>query len=315
MQTCSSQNGLSASKKSKRWLAKRRFAIPVAAFLCAASFAQTEGAPVSNISLEPSVSPAMTAAVCPVVGSGFYELGAVFRLTGFHTQGEEAASFITAEQLQSYAGDESSRSSNAANTLGNIDQLTAQNILALDQAGVLSEIEQQILLNSWHPTEAQGAGETLSLLLHDIASLKATHSTDMQPATYKDNTAKADLLRFKLNGQDILENIAVIYISPAKEQRAFLLSLDLSSNADDTEQPDGSSTETLYLLFKPSGEFLQYKVAACSTSEGDEVGSFAKVFAALGDMEAFRTGSIVSLKSTTDGAQVDLLIDLGDEAN
>ena len=310
MQTCSRQTKVRSGQLPHLLLAKAACVLLSGAlFLPASAFAQSEQAAVSNISVEPPISHAMSAATSAVVGSGFYQLGAVLTLTRSYTQADEAVSSGTTEPRQAHTPSDASPYSSSTEASGGTAQLSAQDIIALDQAGLLSEIEQRILLNSWHPSEDSGAGKTLSLLLHDIASLKASLPDGSQPVVYgDDNASKVRLLRFKLNGQDVLENTAVLYASPAKEQRAFLLSID-------TQQADGSPSETVHLLFKSSGEFLHYKVAACTASQGDEGAIFAKVFAALGDMDAFRTGSIVSLKSTAQGAHLDLLIDLGDEAN
>ena len=330
MQTCSSQNKQSAGKMSKRWLAKRRFAIPVAAFLCAASFAQEGTSEVSSVSVEPPVSHTMTAAVCPVVGSGFYQLGAVFALSAPQNTGTREDT-PAAQQGQAQHTTSASVEDTSAHTDAGAAVLTAQDMCALSQAGDLAEIERHTLLTSYSPKQLS-ASDALEELLVAVAQIHASSHTSLD-ATSTSVAGQARLLRFKVNGQDWMERCAALYVSPAAEGRAFLLSLDLASDTtsatdtvDTTDATDMTSTNgseplggrgavTVHLLFKPSGEFLHYTVAAKAVGDTGGDGSAPAVFDTSANLEAFRTGSIVSLKSATQGAQVDLLIDLGDEAN
>lgn len=324
MQTCRCQTEVNGCQPLHLLPAKAACALLLGAlFLPASGFAQSEVAAVSSISVEPPISHAMTAAVSPVVGSGFYQLGAVFDMGAPQSANVPPPPLDAAqEQGQPSLDKSASFLGTSTDAIGSIVLLTAQDILTLDQAGLLGDIEQRRLLTSYLPQDDISASEELSLLLSDIARISSPCAASLPAAVQKDDTKTRQLLRFKVNGQDALENISAFYLSPAQQERAFLLSLDLAvdeATPDGSEGASGTFDLTLHLLFKSSGEFLHYQVAAqvVHTSETDEREEALPIsqLATLDNMEAFRTGSLVSLKSTSGEATLDLLLDLGEMSN
>ena len=309
MQTYNRQNELTANTKTKRrlWQPKDLLPLVVLLLLCTASFAQEQSLSAASTSPKPPLSTAMSGTSFPVVGNGFYEPGAVFRLTALHG---EASSFA-AKQLPSRALDETldetSKDGAGSNAGDPLDLPSAADLCALREAGSLAEIEQQ-LLTSYLANASVEAGEILLQLLDTIVQIKADSSYTVRSDMSKGGARKAQLVRFKIGGQDVLESCAALYTSPTQEGMAFLLSVDI-------KQTDDAAAETLHMLFKPAGEFLHYTVAAQAVCSGEGEGGIAKEFAPPSDMEAFRTGNFVSLKSTGGSINVDVLIDLGDEAN
>jgi hypothetical protein len=122
----------------------------------------------------------------------------------------------------------------------------------------------------------------------------------------EDRTAReaAKLLRFRVNGKDLLGDLRGIAFS-AQGEGALLVTGERKFTAGTQVY-----TETFYLLARPgtvtAGEAL-YDAAIAVTPRRKEspLGRFSA------PLEAFRTGSFVTLRGKAENADLDILIDLG----
>ena len=121
----------------------------------------------------------------------------------------------------------------------------------------------------------------------------------------------SSLLRFTVNGYNILKTCRVVYISKIDSNNSFLLT------GDRKYQSDGlTRTETFYLLFKPNGVVggqKSYSVAAAVTQDYLNEYSFLYQLAQKNNLTATQTGNLVILRTDDSSWKLDLLLDLEEQ--
>ena len=112
-----------------------------------------------------------------------------------------------------------------------------------------------------------------------------------------------------MNGYDILRTCRTLFISDVQSDGTFLIT------GDRRYQSDGSTrSETFHLLFKAasgSDSLKSYDAAALVTQDYLNENSFLYQMSQRDDMQASRTGNLVTLRTTDPKWKLELLIDLG----
>jgi len=135
---------------------------------------------------------------------------------------------------------------------------------------------------------------------------EAVKSNEEQPLA---SSARPGILRFIVNGYDILSSCRAVYFSDVGEDGTFLLTGDRTYTANGQKR-----METFYLLFRPAGNAgfsAQYKVECSVVQDYTNVHSFMYRLASLGNLSAAKTGNLVSLRTSDPNCRADLLIDIG----
>lgn len=200
----------------------------------------------------------------------------------------------------------------AAGELG----LTATDLTSMDQLGLLSSgILGGGSLSALKAAVAKNAPASAdSLLLQQILAqlteLKAQlEKQDLPAAANRQETAaNRRILRFVVNGYDVLATCRDVYFSVPETDGSFLLTGDrkyLSNGAN--------RSETFHLLFAAKAAengFAQYGVTAAVTQDYTNEYSFLYQLAERQPLTAQRTGNFVSLRVNDPDWKLDLLVAL-----
>lgn len=200
----------------------------------------------------------------------------------------------------------------AAGELG----LTATDLTSMDQLGLLSSgiLGGGSLSALKAATAKTSSAPADSLLLQQIlaqlAELKAQLEKQELPAVANrpETAANRRILRFVVNGYDVLATCRDVYFSVPETDGSFLLTGDrkyLSNGAN--------RSETFHLLFAAKAAengFAQYGVTAAVTQDYTNEYSFLYQLAERQPLTAQRTGNFVSLRVNDPDWKLDLLVAL-----
>ena len=151
----------------------------------------------------------------------------------------------------------------------------------------------------------------LEKILSELDNVKkqnaeAVKSNEEQPPA---SSARPGILRFIVNGYDILSSCRTVYFSDVGKDGTFLLTGDRTYTANGQKR-----METFYLLFRPAGNAgfsTQYKVECSVVQDYTNTHSFMYRLASLGNLSAAKTGNLVSMRTSDPNCRADLLIDIG----
>ena len=151
----------------------------------------------------------------------------------------------------------------------------------------------------------------LEKILSELDNVKkqnaeAVKSNEEQPLA---SSARPGILRFIVNGYDVLSSCRAVYFSDVGEDGTFLLTGDRTYTANGQKR-----METFYLLFRPAGAAgfsAQYKVECSVVQDYTNAHSFMYRLASLGNLTAVKTGNLVSMRTSDPNCRADLLIDIG----
>ena len=202
-------------------------------------------------------------------------------------------------------------------TLSNlyISSSTEETTVLLQQ--ILTEIEELKAQNAAKKTETSTteavAEDTKSTSEQNTSSSKeevAITTSNATEVSTKSTTKPSHLIRFSVNGYDVLRTCRTIYISDVQQDGTFLVT------GDRKYQSDGQTrAETFHLLFKvtQNAGADTYKAAAAVTQDTFNEYSFLYQMSQRDDLKATRTGNLVSMRTTDPSWKLELLIDLGEE--
>lgn len=224
----------------------------------------------------------------------------------------------TKESVQSIPGSVAGMALSAQN-ISDIGGLTA--IASLTGEESLSEALQAIsggkgkiedvLQDSAFATSS--TNETLNLILEQLQLLatkeKATTSAaKTEVSVLQEAFPQSKILRFGVNGTDILGTCRTIYFSEPEQNGIFLLTGDRVFHVDKQKH-----TETFFLLFKPrsseNGSFF-YDVEVDLLQSPETKGSRLFPLKEIAKLTARRTGNLVTLSYNQTGWNLDMLLDL-----
>ena len=269
-------------------------------------------------------APTMPSISAPALGNGFYVPGSDGFYSGHKnvpagTNSKTAASTETAvanpaaTATNTDSTDALSLLTNSAGTISSM--LTAGDLSSLDSMGVLPSVGG--LLNSTN----KNASDTVMLqqILNELNELKqqvnavstargTTPATTAAAVSSAKQTERSKLLRFVINGTDILGSLRSIYFSHPESDGTFLLTADrVYLNSSKT------NTETFHLLFRATGTKntgTVFTVSPAITQATDDANSPVYRLAQINNLTASRTGNLVTLRTEQDGLRVDVLIAL-----
>lgn len=138
------------------------------------------------------------------------------------------------------------------------------------------------------------------------AEADAAKTAEVQKAT-----RRSHMLRFMINGYNVLQTCRTIYISDMQEDGSFLVTGDRKYMSDGKAR-----TETFHLLFKAQEKDTSagsYSSAAQVTQDSLNPNSFLYQLSQKKNLTASRTGSLVSMRTDEKDWKLELLIDLGEK--
>ncbi|MCK9169087.1 MAG: hypothetical protein M0P01_01585 [Treponema sp.] len=288
----------------------------------------TSSGTVSEMPAMPSISsissPAMPAISAPTIGSSFYtpgEISSTKSSAGTTSSKQTPPEAKTTSQSLSAATDINTSSLTPLGQNSLSSSVTASDLSLLDNAGLLSSFYSS--LNTRPTTNAASTGTLLTNILQQLDELKKENkSVISDPQTNKNtgvtnNTAARNdsttpgILRFRVNGYDILATCRTIYFSDRESNGSFLLTGDRKyvSNGN-------THDETFYLLFKATGSAgvsTQYIVKPAVVQDYVNKYSFIYQLAQKNNLSATKTGNLITMRLNEPSYNMDLLIDIGNK--
>jgi len=167
-------------------------------------------------------------------------------------------------------------------------------------------------LSSLFSDQDAGSGmdsESINIVLQNLLARLETLERAM-PAATTQTAAKqgAQILRFKINGTDVLPSCRDIYFSSVAPSGVFLFTGDRKFTFNQQIHD-----ETFYFLFRPKAfnpGSAEYDVAI-SVSENNAMQSYMQLLASYSPLSASRTGNLVTIRCLQNDVNLDLLIDMG----
>lgn len=260
----------------------------------------------------PSITaPSMPTVTVPHLGGGFYTPVAP-KAPVIDKSSATVQEQTTVTPSDSAVRETQRAAAKAAGELG----LTATDLTSMDQLGLLSS---GILgggslsaLKAAAAKTAPASADSLLLqqILAQLTELKAQLEKQELPAAAhrQETAANRRILRFVVNGYDVLATCRDVYFSVPETDGSFLLTGDrkyLSNGAN--------RSETFHLLFAAKAAengFAQYGVTAAVTQDYTNEYSFLYQLAERQPLTAQRTGNFVSLRVNDPDWKLDLLVAL-----
>lgn len=278
-------------------------------------------ASAQSTSFSSITSPSMPTVSSPEIGNGFYSPGSVLKPEYIKNTSQNNSS----QSEKTKAENKNAESSNAKSEMQKkiLSALSAKDISLLNEKGFSSDINSMIFSLS-SSDNSQETKILLNKILAEIEKIKDKSSQDnskkktaeVSAAPAKEEKlpekAKARLLRFSVNGYDILRTCRKIYISEVQLDGTFLITGDRVYSSDGKNR-----TETFHILFKTSPNengTLNYKAAANVTQDYLNENSFLYQLSKFESLPAMRVGNLVSMRTEDPNWKLELLIDLGEQA-
>lgn len=266
----------------------------------------------------------MPAVTTPSIGNGFYVPGSAGFYQGHHKIPAQASESARTEEAGQKKSADSSIGNNSslslasqyadATHLSNI--LTASDLTSLDNMGMLGSFSG--LLGSAKTNSFNNTADTVLLekILSELNELKTNlnaikNNGSVQNSSPAKNTEDAQkkepsILRFNVNGYNLLSTCRTIYFSKPESDGSFLLTGDRKYTTSGKQY-----SETFHLLFKAngtnSGSITYNVIPALSQPSENKASSLYKICNSK-FLTASRTGNLVSMRSTVDGTSIDLLL-------
>ncbi len=185
--------------------------------------------------------------------------------------------------------------------------------MATDTNEKTNELLQKILvrLEDIKTEEEKLSSRAASEELTEDSTAKAAPAVSTKIPVAKTDTAKSHLLRFTVNGYDVLRTCRTVYISDVQQDGTFLVTGDRRYLSDGKTR-----TETFHMLFKTSADSADqasYDAATAVSQDYFNPNSFMYQLSQRKNLSALRTGNLVTMRTDDPTWKLELLIDLGEE--
>ncbi len=277
----------------------------------------------------------------PTIGSGFYRPGTSIGSTYTGQSAEGSNEEASADSSDAQSAQENSSGGEVLLTL------TASDIQHLSSSGLLDQLEALLgadgsspvtgaELSSMYSSSSNRTNRRLQQVLSQIEELKKTLDQEEALAAETEGeeaepklsvqtmpvlkvaatnsslgTKQSHLIRFTVNGYDILKTCRTVYISDVQNDGTFLVTGDRKYLSDGKTR-----SETFHMLFTTTGApggLQNYTAAAAVTQDYLNEYSFLYQLAQRDNLQASRTGNLVTMRTTDPDWKLELLIDLGEE--
>ena len=262
----------------------------------------------SSLEMPTIVSPKMPSITPPGTGQGHYAPAAPPLMPvppAIPTQAQNRAQANSAAQTEQ-------SSATGAGTASAGSSLTANRLLELSALAGTPQWS-SLLADSLQSGQAESSSVD-SILLNLLLRLEALEKTLPHAVQKQDaQSGGAQILRFRINGSDILATCREIYFSQMDSSGVFMLTGDRKFTYNQQ-----ILDETFYFLFQPkttNAGTAVYDVAVSVSSADLAVQSYLKLLLNHSPLSAVRTGNLVAIRAQENGVSVDLLIDLGAAQN
>lgn len=262
--------------------------------------------------------PSMPSVAAPSIGQSFYTPGT----PDFYTGAESLKQNTTVREKSASEKTESTQKTDTKKTSSSAaKKITATDLLSLKSSGLL-----EILDTNYRSQNDAETKVLLERVLDNIETIKEdsktaqkteTNATVQHPATVAvpSQTAASTqspvphILRFTVNGYNILSTCRRIFISDVQPNGAFLVTGDRRYTSDKKMRE-----ETFHILFKTApGEngITNYSAAAVVSQDYENKYSFLYQLSQRKDLKAVRVGNLVTMRTEDPDWKMEFLIDIG----
>ena len=223
--------------------------------------------------------------------------------------------------------DEKTCAEKSQSSSSTVSTLTASDIKTLNVSGVLGNLldgnaglASSTLSNVAASSTNSETNKLLNKVLSEMEEIKKqggveaeTVRSSIQAPVVTSTVAQSKqsrLIRFNVNGYDVLRTCRTVYISDVQADGTFLVTGDSRYLSDGVTR-----SETFHLLFKTDADSAgrqNYHAAAAVTQDYMNQYSFLYQLAQRNDLSALRTGNLVTMRTTDPDWKLELLIDLGE---
>lgn len=308
----------------------RHFFVAVVLFSAAACF---------SLYSEGVTSPSISTIQAPTLGSGFYmpnsSTNPAYRgsssiykgVSSSEASGVSSSSEDDENELSLFDSSDETKDFLSTLTASDISLLSKKGLL--DQLGSLLGTESSSLTNAdsisnlYSVKTVNGSSDKLTNLIKQMEELKreqaeaelASVTSSNVPVTETSVTAvlkktPSRLLRFSVNGYDVLRTCRTVYISDVQNDGTFLVTGDRRYMSDGKAR-----SETFHMLFTVSDQKTNgwgYNATTAVTQDEFNQYSFLYELSQRADIGATRTGNFVTMRTDDPDWRLELLIDLGD---
>lgn len=254
----------------------------------------------------PSIkSPEMPVISSPTIGSGFYFPSKTTRPAFSEKPADQKKKTQTASTETKKSADENQIKKEL------MTSLTAGDLSTLDSLGLIKNLgTANGLGNLYSSKTTDETKEILNNVLKQLEEIKTNTNPPVQTSrsTIAAQDSSSKILRFNVNNYDVLRTCAKIYISDVQRDGTFLVTGDRRYTLEGKYR-----TETFHMLFKTSQDAggTNYTTATSVTQDYLNEYSILYQLAQRSNLNAVRTGNLVTMRSTDDNLKLELLIDLG----
>lgn len=251
----------------------------------------------------------------PSIGSGFYKP----EIPNLKTQNSKNLDSETeTENAENVLSQNTSTDNLVASLLGSNANLTAQDISSLYDFGLFDDISSLTSNANINNSSNVSTNVLLQQILTSLEELKQENKTRSDAEKQNQNDLKEDnntfksrnpnILRFKINGYNILDSIQTVFISEPENDGSFLLTADRIYYVNQKQRK-----ETVYVLFKAigsNGSSTTFQIEPEIVQDVQNQNSFVYKMAQRDDLTAKKTGNLVVINNSDKNMQIDLLIDI-----
>lgn len=278
----------------------RKAALFIFASISVSVYAQDSFPSISSIK-----SPEMPVISSPTIGSGFYFPSTTTR-PAFTEKPADAK-----KKTQTASVETSKKSAEEHTKKELLNSLTAGDLSALDSLGLIKNLGAANELGNLYSSQTtKETKELLNKVLEQLEEIKANTNAPVQTSrsTIAAQDSSSKILRFNVNNYDVLRTCAKIYISDIQRDGTFLVTGDRRYTLEGKHR-----TETFHMLFKTSQDAggTNYTTATSVTQDYLNEYSILYQLAQRSNLNAVRTGNLVTMRSSDDNLKLELLIDLG----
>ncbi len=250
----------------------------------------------------------------PKIGSGFYTPGSGDFYSGVKKPSAPVQNNTSASSgsTNTTAASQATSSQALTQNISTAANITAQDLTKLDSMGLLGNFSSLLSKNS---VSSAGTGSDTLLLqqiLRELSSIKESVSQVQAPSkpAAASNKASSDakILRFWVNGYDLLTSFRQVYFSTEESDGSFMLTADRKYQSGNK-----ILSETFYILFKAtgnSGGIITYNVSTELVQETKNPSSPVSILASQKNLKASRTGNLVKIVRDDQDFRTNILLSM-----
>lgn len=246
-------------------------------------------------------------AVSSATNTGATNTNTLRNLSALKSSGAASSNLLTAGDLSNLSG--LGLFGTVSNLLSNSRGLNSSN----SKSG--ANLYQNIAGENFLINQNSSDSKILEKILSELSELKSSNTENgVLRSENKDgfsNAAKTEpkILRFNVNGYDVLSTCKKIYFSEQESDGTFLLTGDRKYFSENK-----SRSETFYFFFNSKGSdggITKYKVTPAVSQDSENKYSFLYGLTQKNELEAERTGNLITLRANDgSGWKMDLLISM-----